>query len=134
MVLLSTSFLFTKPGEKMGMYLCARDIDLSSFYTFSIDLARRENGHVFVVQKEETSISLAHKYMTILSPGLVNRKGAERGNIDISSTLSMFPLSTPFLLTKPGERMDMYLCTRDIDLSSFYTFSIDLHSLSWLGQ
>jgi hypothetical protein len=44
----------------MIMYLCVRDIDLSSF--------------------------LAHKYMTILSPGLVNRKGAERGNIDISST------------------------------------------------
>jgi hypothetical protein len=38
------------------------------------------------VQKEETSISLEHKYMIILSPGLVNRKGVERGNIDISST------------------------------------------------
>ena len=37
----------------------------------------------------------------------------------------MFPLSTPFLLTKPGERMIMYLCSRDIDVSSFYTFSID---------
>jgi hypothetical protein len=54
--------------------------------------------------------------MTILSPGLVNRKGAERGNIDISST---------FLLTKPGEKMGMYLCARDIDISSFYTFYID---------
>ena len=35
----------------MVMYLCARDplsIDLSSFYIFSIDQARRENGHVFV--------------------------------------------------------------------------------------
>ena len=32
----------------MVMYLCARDIDLSSFYTFSIDQARRENDHVFV--------------------------------------------------------------------------------------
>ena len=37
----------------------------------------------------------------------------------------MFPLSTPFLLTKPGERMVMYLCARDINVSSFYTFSID---------
>jgi hypothetical protein len=107
--------------------------------------------------------------MTILSPGLVNRKGVERGNIDVSSTkihnlslssqerewscicdleISMFPLSTPFILTKPGERMIMYLCAKDIDVSSFYTFSIDLergnidmsstqihdHSLSWLGQ
>jgi hypothetical protein len=53
---LSTSFLLTKPGEKMGMYLCARDIDISSFYTFYIDLA--------------WSIE----------------KGVERGNIDISST------------------------------------------------
>jgi hypothetical protein len=72
---LSTPFLLTKPGERMVMYLCARDIDFSSFYTFSIDQARRENA-----------ISLAHKYMTILSPGLVNRKGVERGYIDISST------------------------------------------------
>jgi hypothetical protein len=48
----------------MVMYLCARDMDVSSFYT----------------------ISLTHKYMTILSPGLVNRKGVERGNIHISST------------------------------------------------
>jgi hypothetical protein len=56
----------------MVMYLCARDIDLSSFSTISIDQARRENGH--------------QKYMTILSPGLVNRKDVERGQIDISST------------------------------------------------
>jgi hypothetical protein len=65
--------------------------------------------------------------MTILSPGLVNRKGAERGNIDISSTQihDHSPLSAPFLLTKPGERMIMYLCARDIDVSSFCTFSID---------
>jgi hypothetical protein len=35
---------------------------------------------------EETSMSLAHKYMIILSPGLVNIKGVERGNIDISRT------------------------------------------------
>jgi hypothetical protein len=74
--------------------------------------------------------------MTILSPGLVNRKGVERGNIDISSTerewscicvleISMFPLSATFLLTKPGEKMVMYLCARDIDVSSFYTISID---------
>jgi post-segregation antitoxin (ccd killing protein) len=82
---LSTPFLLTKPGERMVMYLCARDIDVSSFYTFSIDQARRENGHVRW-QKEETSISLAHKYMTILSPGLVNRKCVEREKIDISST------------------------------------------------
>jgi hypothetical protein len=68
---LSAPFLLTKPGERVIMYLCSRDIDVSSFYTFSIDKA---------------SISLAHKYMIILSPGLVNRKGAERGNIDISST------------------------------------------------
>jgi hypothetical protein len=33
-----------------------------------------------------TLISLAHKYMTILSPDVVNRKDVERGNIDISST------------------------------------------------
>ena len=45
---LSTPFLLTKPGERMIMYLCARDIDVSSFYTFSIDQARRENDHVFV--------------------------------------------------------------------------------------
>ena len=45
---LSVPFLLTKPGERMVMYLCSRDIDLSSFYTFSIDQARRENGHVFV--------------------------------------------------------------------------------------
>ena len=34
----------------MIMYLCARDINvpLSSFYTFSIDQAGRENDHVFV--------------------------------------------------------------------------------------
>ena len=48
MLPLSTPFLLTKPGERMVMYLCARDIDVSSFYTFSIDQARRENGHVFV--------------------------------------------------------------------------------------
>ena len=42
------TFLLTKPGERMIMYLCARDIDVSSFYTFSIDQARRENGHVLV--------------------------------------------------------------------------------------
>jgi hypothetical protein len=48
----------TKPGERMVIYLCARDIDVSSFYAFSIDQARRE---------------------TILSPGLVNRKDVERG-------------------------------------------------------
>jgi hypothetical protein len=69
---LSTPFLLTKPGERMIMYLCARDIDVSSFYTFSIYQARSENDHVL--------------YMIILSPGLVNRKGVERGNIDISST------------------------------------------------
>ena len=45
--------------------------------------------------------------MIILSPGLVNRKGVERGNIDISST----------------QIHDH--CARDIDVSSFYTFSID---------
>jgi hypothetical protein len=39
-----------------------------------------------MVEKEDKSISLAHKYMTILSPGLVNIKGVERGYIDISST------------------------------------------------
>ena len=44
----STPFLLTKPGERMVMYLCSRDIDVSSFYTFSIDQARRENDHVFV--------------------------------------------------------------------------------------
>jgi hypothetical protein len=66
---LSTPFLLTKPGERIVIHLCARDIDLSSFYIFSIK-----------------SISLAHKYMIILSPGLVNRKGVERGNIDISRT------------------------------------------------
>ena len=33
--------------------------------------------------------------------------------------ISMFPLSTPFLLTKPGERMVMYLCARDIDVILF---------------
>ena len=33
--------------------------------------------------------------------------------------ISMFPLSTHYLLTKPGERMIMYLCARDIDVSSF---------------
>ena len=44
----------------MIMYLCARDINvplstpflflmyLCAFYTFSIDQAKRENGHVFV--------------------------------------------------------------------------------------
>ena len=32
----------------MIMYLCARDIDVSSFYIFYIDQARRENDHVFV--------------------------------------------------------------------------------------
>jgi hypothetical protein len=57
--------------------------------------------------------------MIILSPGLDNRKGTERGNIDISSTQihdhSFFP----------GERMVMYLCAKDIDVSSFCTFSID---------
>jgi hypothetical protein len=58
----------------------------------------------------------------------------------------MFPLSAPFLLTKPGDRMIMYLCARDIDVSSFFTFSIDQarrengrvqihdHSLPWLSQ
>jgi hypothetical protein len=51
---LSALFLLTKPGERMVMYLCARDIDV--------------------------------KYMIILSPGFVNRKGVERGNIDIFST------------------------------------------------
>jgi hypothetical protein len=56
---LSTPFLLTKPGGRMIIYLCSRDIDVSS-------------------------LSLAHKYMTILSPGLVNRKDVERGNIDIS--------------------------------------------------
>jgi hypothetical protein len=45
---LSAPFLLTMPGERMIMYLCARDIDDSSFYTFSIDQARRENGHVVV--------------------------------------------------------------------------------------
>jgi hypothetical protein len=45
---LSAPFLLTKPGERMVMYLCARDIDVSSFCTFSIDQDRRENGHVFV--------------------------------------------------------------------------------------
>ena len=35
------------------------------------------------------------------------------------------PLSTHYLLTKPGEKMIMYLCARDIDVSSFYTFPID---------
>jgi hypothetical protein len=45
---LSTSFLLTKPEERMIMYLCSKDIDVYSFYIFSIDQARRENGHVFV--------------------------------------------------------------------------------------
>jgi hypothetical protein len=67
---LSAPFLLTKPGERMIMYLCSRNIDVSSFYAFYIDQARREND----------------QYMIILSPGLVNRKGAERGQIDISST------------------------------------------------
>ena len=48
---LSTPFLLTKPGERMITYLCARDIDVSSFCTFSIDQARRENGHVFVCKR-----------------------------------------------------------------------------------
>jgi hypothetical protein len=79
--------------------------------------------------------------MSILSPGLVNRKGVERGYIDISSTqINDQSLSS-------GERMVMYLCARDIDVSSFCTFSIDQarrenghgtqihdHSLSWLDQ
>jgi hypothetical protein len=47
----------------MVMYFCARDIDVSSFYTLSIDQARRENGNLFVC-----------------------RKDVEGGNIDISST------------------------------------------------
>jgi hypothetical protein len=74
--------------------------------------------------------------MIILSPGLVNRKGVAFIQAPSPSQerewscicvleISMFPLSTPFLLTKPGERMVMYLCARDIDVSSFYTFSID---------
>ena len=42
------TFSIDLAGERMVMYLCARDIDLSSFYIFSIDQARRENGHVFV--------------------------------------------------------------------------------------
>jgi hypothetical protein len=46
--------------------------------------------------------------MIILSPGLVNRKDVERGNIDISST-----------------QMNDYSRDRDIDVSSFYIFSID---------
>jgi hypothetical protein len=58
--------------------------------------------------------------MIILSPGLVNRKGVERGNIDISSTQIH-----DHSLTKQGERKIMYLCARDIDVSSFYAFSID---------
>jgi hypothetical protein len=53
--------------------------------------------------------------MTILSPGFVNRKGVERGNIDISSTQ----------IHDQSERMVMYLCFRDIDVSSFYAFHID---------
>jgi hypothetical protein len=57
----------------MVIYLCSRDIDVSS------------------------------------SPVLVNRKGAERGNIDISST----------------QIHDHSVCARDIDSSSFYTLSID---------
>jgi hypothetical protein len=48
--------------------------------------------------------------MIILSPGLVNRKGAERGNIDISRT-QIHDHSLSWL--------------GDIDVSSFYTFSID---------
>ena len=60
MIMYDIMFLFlhlllTKPGERhdiltkrMIMYLCARDIECSSFYTFSIDQARRENDHVFV--------------------------------------------------------------------------------------
>jgi hypothetical protein len=44
----SIPFLLTKPGERLIIYLCARDIDLSSFYTISIDQARRENAHVFL--------------------------------------------------------------------------------------
>jgi hypothetical protein len=62
--------------------------------------------------------------MIILSPGLVNSKGAEWSCICVLE-ISMFPLSAPFLLTKPGERMVMYLCAKDIDVSSFCTFSID---------
>jgi hypothetical protein len=45
---LSTPFLLTKPEERMVMYLCARDIDVTSFCTFSIDQARIEKDHVFV--------------------------------------------------------------------------------------
>jgi hypothetical protein len=96
--------------------------------------------------------------MTILSPGLVNRKGVEGGNICVLE-ISIFPLSTPFLLNRPGERIIMYLCARDIDVSSFYNKymiilspglvnrkgvergNIDIprtqihdYSLSWLGQ
>jgi hypothetical protein len=89
---LSAPFLLTKPGERMIMYLCARDIDVSSFYTFSI-----------------------------VSPGLVNRKGAERGQIDISNT----QIHDHSLSWLGQERKIMYLCSRDIDVSSFYAFSID---------
>ena len=39
----------------MVMYLCARDIDLSSFYSFSIDQAKRENGHVFMCRDIDLS-------------------------------------------------------------------------------
>jgi hypothetical protein len=84
----------------MVMYLCARDIDVSSFYTFSIDQVRRENGYVMIF--------LAHKYITILSLGLVNRKDVERGNIDISISSTQIHDHSLFC-----------------DLSSFYTFSID---------
>ena len=62
--------------------------------------------------------------MTILSPGLVNRKGAERGNIDISST-QIHDHSLSGLVNRKGAERG------NIDISST---QIHDHSLSWLGQ
>ena len=88
--------------------------------------------------------------MTIISPGLVNRKGAERGNIDISST-QIHDHSLSGLVNRKGAEEETsislahkYMTTLSpglVNRKGVERGNIDIsrtqihdHSLSWLGQ
>ena len=57
-------FSIDQARRENGHVLCARDIDLSSFYTFSIDQARRKNGHVFVCKRYRVILFLPSFLLT----------------------------------------------------------------------
>ena len=92
MIILSPGLVNRKGVERGNIDISSTQIHDHSLSWLGLvergNINRTDHSLSWLGQKRErgTSISLEHKYMIILSPGLVNRKGVERGNIDISRT------------------------------------------------